>query len=253
MAEEMLTTDPPPPSSMRGTAGRSRACAIETLKWKACSSRLGEVSMNGRGHGPADVVDHQVEAAEARRARSTREATASRSLRSAGTARAGGRLPRPAGPLLPAGRRCGRRSRRQHRLRPGRPRRPRPCPRPAPVTTATLSVMAKRSRIMDRFPFVGDSASSPGRSGATSGCSPRGRRREPTGPTGARNRRRGSVGQARHRRDVGGTDPHQQLTGDAVARSDGLARLLAQIAAADDGGPPSAPRRGPRSGWRYRR
>ena len=61
---------------------------MDTLKWKACSRRPGEVSMNGRGMAPPTLLTTRSRRPKASRARSTRAATASRSLRSAGTATA---------------------------------------------------------------------------------------------------------------------------------------------------------------------
>ena len=127
---------------------------MDTLKWKACSRRPGEVSMNGRGMAPPTLLTTRSSRPKASRARSTRPATASRSLRSAGTATAR----RPAastssGHLRRAARRSGPRSPRRRRPGPGRPRVAAPMPATGTGDDGHLVGHRKRSRIMRPLPL----------------------------------------------------------------------------------------------------
>ena len=85
-------------------------------------------------HGPADIVDHDVQAAERVPGdRGDRPAACPTSLRSASTARALRRLPPRSRPSCAAAHRgCARRRRRRRPPRPARPRPPRPIPPAGP-------------------------------------------------------------------------------------------------------------------------
>jgi len=64
MAEEMLTTEPPSPSSMSGTAARVRAWAVATFEVEGLLEKAGRRVQESPRHGPAHVVHHDVEPAE---------------------------------------------------------------------------------------------------------------------------------------------------------------------------------------------
>ncbi len=126
---------------------------MATLKWKASSMVLADVSMNAWGIVPPTLLTTRSSRPKASRARSTRAATASRSFRLAGTATAR----RPASSTCRAtASSCSAVLAEMTTSAPAWARPiavAAPIPRPAPVTMATLSVIWKRSRIM-LVPFV---------------------------------------------------------------------------------------------------
>src|SRR5580658_8272870 len=84
----MLTMAPPgcSPSSMRGTAARTRAWPAETLKRKASSKKRGDVSSSGRGMVPPMLLTTMSSRPSSVKAVSARDAMRSKSVRSPGTA-----------------------------------------------------------------------------------------------------------------------------------------------------------------------
>src|SRR5918994_107904 len=147
MTDEMLTTAPPSPSSIIGTAARVRAWAVVTLKWNASSRYRVDVFMNALGIVPPTLLTTTSRRPNDSRAVGASPATASMSERSAATTAAW----RPA---------CSTRAATssswdsvRDEITTSAPASAKatavaaPMPRPAPVTTATLSVSRNLSRI----------------------------------------------------------------------------------------------------------
>src|SRR5918995_776630 len=86
MTDEMLTTAPPSPSSMIGTAARVRAWAVVTLKWNASSRYRVDVFMNALGIVPPTLLITTSRRPNDWRAGGARAGTASATGRGAGTA-----------------------------------------------------------------------------------------------------------------------------------------------------------------------
>src|SRR3954447_6645628 len=144
----MLTTEPPSFFSICGTAARVSAWAVETLKWNASSRYAGSVSSSAFGIVPPTLFTTMSSRPNSSYAASARPATASRSIRLAGTTRAR----RPAASTSLAT--CWSWSAVREERTTSAPASARatalaaPIPRPAPVTTATFPSTLKRSRIM---------------------------------------------------------------------------------------------------------
>ena len=73
------------PSSIRGTAARTRACPAETLKRKASSRNRGDVSSSGLGMVPPMLLTTMSSRPSSLKAVSASEAMRSKSVRSPGT------------------------------------------------------------------------------------------------------------------------------------------------------------------------
>jgi hypothetical protein len=150
--EEIPTTAPPPPSSMSGTAARVRAWAVATFQENSRIIRSGDVSRNGRGMVPPTLLTTTSTRPSSALAMPASEATASRSLRSAGTTTAR----RPAASTSAATASSWAWVRDESTTSApawaSAMAEAAPIPRPAPVTMATLSSRRKRSWIMAGHP-----------------------------------------------------------------------------------------------------
>src|ERR1700727_1310944 len=220
--EEMLTAEPPPPSSMRGTAGPRRAWAVHTLKWNAASMMAGDVSAKAWGIHPPTLLTTMSSRPNASRAESTRPATASRSFKSATTTTAR----RPAASTRDATSASW--SSLRAAITTSAPASARatalaaPIPRPAPVTMPTRSVSRNRSKIMMSSPPVGIRLPA----------------RDTVAP--CRLRLRELSGQVCGRDDPGRVQADQELAGYAVPGAVLLGPVGPHVPAADDGGPVTA-------------
>ena len=159
--EEMPTTAPPPVSSIVGTAARVRAWAVATFHENSRMSRLGDVSRNGRGIVPPTLFTTMSMRPSSRAAISASPATASRSLRSAGTTTA----------FRPSASTCSATASSCSFVRDdsttwapasaSASADAAPMPRPAPVTMATWSSTRNRSWIIIRRSYSAEPRADP--------------------------------------------------------------------------------------------